>query len=201
MSPTQNRLRLRLRPGIASRTTIAFSVTALGFALFLTVPSSTLRASTDCSSLGVELQDSAEFTKVECDEGSFQHGDLFGSYEDISARNSHSVYAVRHEIAGTHTYIIRTDPQTMLGSSFSKSESWSTAPGGNGFSVARFKGWLKGYPDFPFSFFGFVRYSGHVNQSTGYRHGLFGFYCDTQTDGISDAETNRLIQALQLHFE
>ena len=201
MSPAQNRLRLRPRTRIAKRATIASSIASLGFALCLTVPWSTLRASTDCSSLDVELHDSTEFTKVECDEGSFQNGDLFGSFESISARNSHSVYAIRHEIAGNRTYIIRTDPQTILGSSFSKSESWSTAPGGNGFAVARFKGWLKGVPDLPFSCFGFARYSGHVDRSTGYRHGLFGFYCDAQPDGISDAETNRLIQALQLHFE
>src|SRR5262249_17726631 len=158
-----------LRPctTVAKRATIASGVAAIAFALFLAVPWSTPRASTDCASLGVELQDSAEFNKVECDEGSFQHGDLFGSFEDISASNSHSVYAIRHEIAGNRTYIIRNDPKTVLGTSFSKSESWVTAPGGNGFSVARFKGWLKGVPDLPFSCFGFVRYSGHVDRSTG----------------------------------
>jgi len=151
--------------------------------------------------LDVELQDSAEFTKINCDQGSFRHGDISGTFAEISASNSHSVYAVRHEIAGSRTYIIQSDPKTALASSFSKSDDWAAAPGGNGFSVARFKGWLKGYPDLPLSCFGFVRYSGHVDRSTGYRHGLFGFYCDDQADGITDAETRRLIQALQLHFE
>src|SRR5262249_35560281 len=105
MSPTGNRLRLRPHTRVAKRATIASGVAASAFAVFLTVPWSTPRASTDCASLGVELQDSAEFNKVECDEGSFQHGDLFGSFEDISASNSHSVYAIRHEIAGNRTYI------------------------------------------------------------------------------------------------
>src|SRR5262245_59050048 len=139
MPRTQNRLRLRPRTGATRRATIASCIAAIGFALIITAPCSAPRAETDCSSLDLELRDSAEFTKINCDEGSFRHGDISGTFENIIASNSHSVYSLRHEIAGTRTYIIANNPKTALASVFSKSDDWAAAPGGDGFSVMRFK--------------------------------------------------------------
>src|SRR5262249_17445099 len=111
-----------------------------------------------------------------------------------------SIFNIRHDSAGPRTYIIARDTRTLIEQVFAKSENWSAAPGGNGFSVMRFKGWLKGV-EVPLSCFGFTRFSGHVDRTTGYRHRLLGFYCADQGTEISDEETRRLINELKLHFE
>lgn len=174
---------------------------AIACALVLLAPLSASRAETDCASLDIELKDPGEFTKVECDQGSLRHGDISGTGEVIAAQNDRSVFSIRHVTAGTHTYIMERDPRTVIESDLGKSDNWSTAPGGKGFAVMRFTGWLKDSPTLALSCFGFVHFSGHVDRSTGYRHRVSGFYCANQAAEIPDTETRRLIAAVKMHFE
>ena len=179
----------------------ALTPVLIGFAVILAAPLSAPQAKTDCSSLEIELDASAEFTTVECDQANRMGGDISASHEDINAGDSQSVFLVRHVTAGNRTYLIRSNPKTLVEPAFANAENWATAPGGNGFAVMRFRGWLKNYPDLPLSCFAFARYSGHVDRTTGYRHSLSGFYCANQPNDISEAETRRLIGAIKHHFE
>ena len=189
------------RTRVTPRAAIALGAALVGLGVALALPQSVARAGTDCSSLDIELKDPGEFTKVACDEGSFRHGDVSGTGEVIAAQNDRSVFSIRHVAAGPRTFIEERDPKTVVQNEFGKSENWSAAPGGKGFAVMRFTGWLKDSPNLRLSCFGFVHFSGHVDRSTGYRHRVSGFYCANQDTEITDAETRRLIGNLKLHFE
>jgi len=182
---------------------IASIVLPVTLALALAAPLSAARAKTDCASLDIEFQASAEFTKVECDQGSFGGGAPSETEEVIGAQSSTSLFVIHHAEAGPRTYFDRRDTRTMLEGEqlLAKTENWAAAPGGNQFVVTRFRGWLAGQPDLSLSCFGFSRFTAHVANSTGYRHIMYGFYCALQPDDVSDADVRRLIGALKFDFE
>ena len=158
-------------------------------------------AGSDCASLEIQLKDSAEFRKIECDQHDFSSGGIFGTEEMIRATSPRSLLVVRHLIAGNRTYLIESSPQKLIERGFDKSEDWAAAPGGGGFVVMRFRGWLKSQPTHSLACFGFARFTGHVDHSPGYRHGLSGFYCTDQMDAVSDADTRRLMASMKFDFE
>jgi len=182
---------------------IASIMAPVTLALALAAPLSAPQAKTDCASLGIELEASAEFTKVECDQGSFAGGGPSRTEEVIGAQSSTSLFVIHHAAAGVLTYFERRDTRTLLEGAppFAKTENWAAAPGGNQFIVTRFRGWLAEQPALPLSCFGFSRFTGHVARSTGFRHIVYGFYCVLQPDEISDSDVRRLIGALKFSFE
>ena len=74
------------------------------------------------------------------------------------------------------------------------------APGGAGFAVARFRGWLTEHPSLSLACFAFARFSGHVDRTSGYSHVIFGFYCADQPGDVSDTDTRRLMGMLKYDF-
>jgi hypothetical protein len=193
----------RSRHGLPRRPCALSRLAKAALALALVVPLSAPLAKTDCASLDIEFEASAEFTKVECDQGSFGGGGPSETEEVIGAQSSTSLFVIHHAEAGVRTYFERRDTRGLLEGEplFAKTENWAVAPGGNQFIVTRFKGWLAGQPALPLSCFGFSRFTAHVARSTGYRHIVYGFYCALQPDQISDSDVRRLIGALKLSFE
>ena len=173
------------------------------FALALLIPFSAPRAEADCASLGIALDPSAGFSETKCDSGNYSGGGPSHTAEGIVASGLASVFVVRHATAGVRTYFSRTDTRVLVDgdSPFAKIENWTSAPGGNQFTVARFKGWLTGKPDMPLGCFAFSRFTGHVASSSGFRHIVYGFYCSALADQISDTEVRRLIDAIKFSFE
>jgi hypothetical protein len=173
------------------------------FVVALAIPLSTVQAETDCASLDIALEPSAELPDVKCDSGSFMHGGPSRTEEGIVATGGEAVFVIRHAAAGVRTYFERRDTRVFIdrGAAFAKIEEWTAAPGGNQYMVARFKGWLSGQPALPLSCFGFSRYTGHVAQTTGFRHIVYGFYCVAQSEQVSDADLHRLIDAVKFDFE
>lgn len=160
-------------------------------------------AKEDCSSLDIALAGLPEFRTVQCDAGSFRHGDVSHHAEVISASSSTSAFVIHHVESGVRTYFNRTDTRTLLDDlgEFATIEKWGAGPGGNGFMVARFRGALKDAKEVPLPCFGFSRFSGHVASTSGYRHIVYGFYCSTQSADVSDADIRRLVGALTFDFE
>ncbi len=181
----------------------SLSKAALALALALVVPLSAPQAGTDCGSLDIALETSAEFPKVQCDSGSFAGGGPSRTEEGIAASGAMSLFIIRHAVAGVRTYFERRDTRSFFedATTFAKIENWAAAPGGNQFVVARFKGWLNGKPDLPLACFAFSRFTGHVARSTGFRHVVYGFYCTALAEQVSDAEVRRLISAVKFSFE
>src|SRR5262249_32394533 len=182
------------------RRKIAIARFAAGLVLAAMVPLASAHGG-DCQSLDIRLQSASDFGHVECDQSSGRHGDISDAEERIDAWNSRSAFAVRHLIAGNRTYFQPSNTKSLIEPSFAKTESWAAAPGGNGFSAVRFRGWLRSHPELVLSCFVFSRFSGHVDHSSGYRHVLLGFYCANQPDTLSDAETQRLIESVKFDFE
>ncbi len=203
MCSASDRLWFRSRHGLPRRPYALSRLAKAAFALALVVPLSAPQAKTDCASLGIELEASAEFTKIECDQGSFAGGGPSRTEEVIGAQSSTSLFVIHHATAGVRTYFERRDTRALLEGTppFAKTENWAAAPGGNQFVVTRFKGWLAEQPALPLSCFGFSRFTGHVARSTGFRQIVYGFYCALQPDEVSDADVRRLIGALKFSFE
>jgi hypothetical protein len=176
-------------------------VAALAFVL--TIPLPAARAETDCSSLDIAIEASAELPDLKCDSGSFMHGGPSQAEEVVVASGAQAFLVMHHVAAGVRTYFERRDTRALIdsGAAFAKIEDWAAAPGGNQFMVARFKGWLSGQPALPLSCFGFSRYTGHVAQTTGFRHIVYGFYCTAQAEQVSDADLHRRIDAVKFDFE
>jgi len=173
-------------------------------ALVLLIPFSAPRAETaDCASLEIALDASAGFKETKCDNGSHAGGGPSHSEEGLVAEGLASVFVVRHVTAGVRTYFDRQDTRVFIdsGTAFSKIENWAAAPGGNQFTVARFKGWLSGNAGQPLACFAFSRFTGHVARSSGFRHIVYGFYCTALDDQVSDDEVRRLIGAIKFSFE
>jgi hypothetical protein len=172
-------------------------------ALALVIPLSAPRAETDCASLDITIEPSAEFPDIKCDSGSFAGGGPSRIEEGIVASGAGSLFVVRHAVAGVRTYFNRFDTRVFIdaGSTFAKIEGWTAAPGGNQFAVARFKGRLTGKPDLPLACFAFSRFTGHVSHSSGYRHVVYGFYCTALAEEVPDADVHRLIDAVKFTFE
>jgi hypothetical protein len=84
---------------------------------------------------------------------------------------------------------------------FETTGDWRTGPGGKGFFVMRFNGRLARHPDLPLTCFGFSRFSGHVPNSSGYRHMLAGYYCMVQAGEVSEPAIRQLLGALAFDFE
>jgi hypothetical protein len=173
------------------------------FALVLLFPLSAPRAEVDCASLGIALDPSAGFSETKCDSGSYSGGGPSHTVEGIVGSGLASIFVVRHATAGVRTYFNRMDTRVLIDSEspFAKIENWTSAPGGNQFAVARFKGWLTGKPDMPLGCFAFSRFTGHVANSSGFRHIVYGFYCSALDDAVSDTEVRRLIDAIKFTFE
>jgi hypothetical protein len=160
-------------------------------------------AETDCASLDIALEPSAEFPKIACDSGSFGGGGPSRTEEGVVATGAASLFVVRHAVAGVRTYFDRLDTRAFIddGTVFARIEDWAAAPGGNQFVVARFKGSLAGQRDLPLGCFAFSRFTGHVDRTAGFRHLVYGFYCTAETEQISDADVRRLIAAIKFSFE
>lgn len=191
-------------PGPTSRPFgVALRPLMAALALALAIPLSAVQAETDCGSLDITFESSAELPDVKCDSGSFMHGGPSEAEEGIVAHGAEALFVIRHVVAGVRTYFERRDTRALIdsGAAFAKIEDWATAPGGNQFMVARFKGWLSGQPDLALSCFGFSRFTGHVARTTGFRHIVYGFYCASQAEQVSDADVHRLIDAVKFGFE
>lgn len=169
----------------------------------LAIPTSSPQAKEDCASLDITLEAQPDLRNVECDAGSFRHGEVSHMAEVISASGSASFYVIHHLESGVRTYFNRLDTRRLLDDlgEFATIDKWGAGPGGDGFMVARFKGTLEDAKNAPLSCFGFSRFSGHVASTSGYRHIVYGFYCSAQPGDVADADIRRLIGALTFDFE
>jgi hypothetical protein len=150
----------------------------------------------DCDSFAVHLAASAPFWDIQCD------GD--GSHEFIQAFGEHeSILVVSHDMAGHRHYLVRVQPKdiTTWLDSFGTIKEWSDGTASHGFSVGTFRGVLKKEPDSSVACFTFVRYSGHVPQTTGYRHAVWGFYCDAGPATVPDSRIDELLGSIESDFD
>lgn len=178
-------------------------VAGLALAATLAAPLSLPLAKEDCGTLDIALAAQPDLKNVECDAGSFRHGEVSHMAEAISASGPASLFVIHHLESGVRTYFNRLDTRRLLEDlgEFASIDKWGAGPGGNSFMVARFKGALRDMKGHPLSCFGFSRFTGHVASTSGYRHIVYGFYCSDQSGDVSDSDIRRLIGALSFDFE
>jgi hypothetical protein len=169
-----------------------------GVCLLWLSPASGLEATrdSDCDSFSVHLAATASFWDIQCDSS--------GNHEVIQAVGEHeSIFIVSHEMAGHRTYLVRVKPKDVSGwlDSFGAIKDWSDGTENHGFDVGTFRGVLKNQPDTSVSCFSFVRYSGHVPQSTGYRHAIWGFYCDAGPQTVPSTRIDELLGSIESDFD
>jgi hypothetical protein len=161
-------------------------------------PASALEATrdSDCDSFAVHLAASAPFWDIQCDSA--------GSHEVIQAFGEHeSIFVVSHDMAGYRTYLVRVKPKNITTwlNSFGAIKEWTDGAENHGFAVGTFRGVLKKQPDNGVSCFSFMRYSGHVPQTTGYRHAVWGFYCDAGPGTVPDTRIDELLGSIESDFD
>jgi hypothetical protein len=169
-----------------------------GACLLWLSPASALEATRDseCDSFAVRLAATAPFWDIQCDSS--------GSHQVIQAVGDHeSILVVSHEMARHRTYLVRVKPKdiTTWLDSFGAIKEWTDRTESHGFGVGTFRGVLKKQPDSSVSCFTFVRYSGHVPQSTGYRHAIWGFYCDAGPETVPDTHIDELLGSIESDFD
>jgi hypothetical protein len=174
-----------------------------GVGVLLASAASAGTSSVDCGSLDVRLQGIAEAAQAKCESGAFGGGDKGkGKSELIQVDGPAAWFVVSHVEAGVRTYVRRQGVKDVLAGQavFAKTEEWGDSTEIADFEVRRFKATMPGGTSATAQCFGFSLYSGHVPQSTGYRHHLDGFYCDFTGQRPTDGRINELLAAIRYDF-
>jgi hypothetical protein len=143
---------------------------------------------TDCTKLSLRLQGIPEAAGVRC------NGDDDQRNETIDASGAGSTFVIRHQGSLRGYYLIREEVTGLVrkmaasGDAQDIGEPFEIA----NFDVVRYRG-LDKRTKKPAPCFHFLRYSGHVARTTGYRHAIIGFYC---SDGDTEASETRIAELL-----
>ena len=152
----------------------------------------------ECDDLAVSLEPAADFRTIKCETGQTAGGGDRASLgmATIEAEDALSFFIIYHDRAGTRSYLTRRDPEDLFGDhmDFAVKGTWSENTESNGFEVAKFFGKFD-FASEQVPCFAFVRFAGHVEHSTGYRHMVGGFYCEfvPSDQPVTDARVDQMI--------
>jgi len=177
---------------------------ALWAALFLLAgPARAAMSGADCASLTIHLKDIPEAAQAKCEAGGFDSGNYGNATEELIQIDRPAYWlVVEHLSTGVRTYVIRRGVKDIIGefSVFENIEDWSDETEVADFTVRHFKATMKGGSSTPVPCVGFSHYSGHVPQTTGYRHHISGFYCNFTTSPPTDTRIEQLLSAIDYDF-
>lgn len=150
----------------------------------------------DCAALKIRLSGIPEAAGARCAR------DGNASYESIGASGPQSVFVIAHQAAGGD-YLVRLRVTVLL-STMKLPQSARIERSGDpfeieNFDVVRYRETMNGMST-PAACFIFVQYAGHVAQSTGYRHVVYGNYCDLAGREADDARIGQLLGAIDADF-
>jgi hypothetical protein len=153
----------------------------------------------DCAALKIRLSGIPEAAGASCSGGGN------ASYEAIDASGPQAVFVITHQsVIGTGgDYLVRLRVTELLGQMTSP-QSMKVERSGEpfeieDFDVIRYRQTMNGV-ETPAACFIFMQYAGHVAQSTGYRHVVYGNYCDLAGKEPDDARIGQLLGAIDADF-
>ncbi len=156
-----------------------------------------------CAALAVKVAGLPEAAAAHCEVHKLGGGDGTGTNEFIRIVGPASIFIVSHTYVGLRTYVIRRSIKDFIAEieGFETTENWADEQDNGDFTVRRFDAKIRGGNSGPVACFGFSRYSGHVPNSTGYRHNINGFYCDFLKRDLAADRIDELIVSIKYDFE
>ena len=157
----------------------------------------------DCGSLDIHVVGAAADGAVECRRGDTGGGDNGKATEElIQVRAARSLLVILHARAGVRTYINSTKVKDMIQSFtvFDSTADWGGMQSSHKFTVQPFRG-VFGGSSTTMPCFGFSRHIGRVSGTTGYRHGLWGFYCDFLGEEVETGRIDELLGDVALDYD
>ncbi|MGH6932344.1 MAG: hypothetical protein ACREEE_07905 [Dongiaceae bacterium] len=155
-----------------------------------------------CESLDVQVTGAAAAGDIECRSGESGGGDEGKSTDELlRVQGSLFVLVVLHVRAGVRTYINSIAAKDMIESfnSFDSTADWGSPKTTHDFTARPFKGVFAGAST-TMPCVGFSRHVGRVPGTTGYRHGLWGFYCDFLGEAVADTKVEEILAGIEMDF-
>ena len=166
-------------------------------------PASALSAG-ECAGLSIHVKNLPEANSAQCGSENFGGGGDQGSGRDefIQIMGAESIFVVSHAAAASRTYMKRLGVKDVIGNYgiFTTTDSWGEETESSDFAVRRFDAKLAG-SGAKVVCFGFVRFSGHVARSTGYRHLISGYACNFTSTPPTDSRIDELVGSIDYDFE
>jgi hypothetical protein len=174
-----------------------------GLSLLAPVAAAAGMSDADCASLDVHVIGAAAEGGVECEEADFGSGDDGKSTNQLlQVRAARSFLAILHVRAGVRTYINPIDIKDMVETFtvFDSTAEWGEVRSNHEFKIQEFRG-VFGGASTTMPCFGFSRHVGRVSGTTGYRHSLWGFYCDFLGEKVDAARIDELLAGVVLDYD
>ena len=161
------------------------------------------QAESDCDGLTIKVTGIPEAAGAHCEQRKMGGGDGTATNEFIRMAGPGSFFFVSHTYAGLRTYLIRKEVKDFVGDieAFETVSGWSDERESGDFTVRSFDAKVRGDNGGAVPCFAFSRFSAHVPNSGGYRHHIFGFYCDFRGRPVDDARIDALVASLKFEFE
>jgi hypothetical protein len=156
----------------------------------------------DCGDLDIRLTGAAAEGDMECRRGETGGGDNGKSTDELlQVRGPLSLLVILYARAGVRTYINSIGAKEMIESFavFDSTADWGTPMQIHDFTARPFKGVFSGSST-TMPCVGFTRHASRVAGSTGYRHGLWGFYCEFIGEAVGDDKIGDILGGVQMEF-
>ena len=161
------------------------------------------QAASDCDGLTIKVTGLPAAGEAQCEQRKIGGGDGTATNESIRILGASSIFVVSHTYAGLRTYLMRQDIKGLVGriDAFETASGWGDERDSGEFTVRSFEAKVRGEGG-TMPCFGFSRFSGHVpNTGGGYRHHIFGFYCDFLQRPVDAARVDELVASIKYEFE
>lgn len=158
------------------------------------------QSSAKCDELTIKVTAAGD---QECDQRKLGGGDGTAVSESVRILGAGSIFVVSHTYAGVRTYLFRQEIKDFVAhiEAFQAVEDWSDERRSGDFAVRTFRATVRGEGR-SIPCFGFSRFSGHVpNTGSGYRHHIFGFYCDFLAHEVGAGRVDAMVASVTYDFE
>lgn len=177
------------------------TIFALALGVVLGTTDATSAGDTSCASLDIHVKGDAVKGDQSCNDGQFGGigRDGIGLTEALKVKGAGFVMFLYHVEAGVRTYLNQVDFEDLIldSSNFERLDSIKVHAASKGYSVRKFLGVVKA-DNRSYPCFGLARYSGHV--FSGYRHMVYGFYCEFVGDEVDAARVDEVMAAIDTDF-
>ena len=158
----------------------------------------------ECASLSIRIKNLPETSSMRCGSREFGGGGDQGSGRDefIQIMGADSVSIVSHSSAGTRSFMVRLGVKEVMHNYriFESTDNWGDETESGRFTVRRFDAKLTGSGTKVLCV-GFVHFTGHVANSTGYRHLISGYSCGFGGTRPTDGRIDQLVGSIDYDFE
>jgi len=154
----------------------------------------------DCKEIDIGLESYAAINMT-CYSDHSRSGEGSSTWESLYAFDRQSLIFAAHAQAGIRTCLTAQEPKELaVGTGvFVSTTAWGDTFKSERFKVRRFEGTLEsGEAQHCFAF---SRPSDKVSRCVGFRHMLYGFYCDAGTSPIAESRVDEVLGDIRRDYE